>query len=193
MLSKEHRERLELFNQTADKLINSDFIKESEQKWIGGTYSWKTNEKTENLDYSFKKVSHNETYTEALILNLRKLTQNNDYASIGNLARIYDEMPIDNKYKTDFRDLRDDLNKFLDTPTIQSVNGKPTSRDIFDTFVYGEIAHSSQRERAILNLWKTAQPEWDMEYSQFERILNRFVCRVTSMKKLNDRVLKNYN
>jgi hypothetical protein len=59
-------------------------------------FSWNINKKKGNLDFSFSEVSHDDTNTVALIVNLRKLTHNNDDASIGKLAKICDEMPIDN-------------------------------------------------------------------------------------------------
>jgi len=152
------------------------------------------NKKGDDLDFSYSTVSHNETYSRALILTLRQLIQNNDPASIGNLAKVYDEMPIDNNYKMEFRYLRDYPNSYLDSPTIISENNESTRRQILYAFVYGKYAHKGDRERKILKLWKTMpQPHWDMVYHQFELTLHKFVSTVTSMKGLNERVSKDYN
>ena len=123
-------------------------------------------------------------------MNVRKLSQNNDDASIGNLAKTYDEMPIDDKYKAEFRTLGEYLNHYLDTPTIISVNGKPTRREILDTFVYGEFAHSSKKEREILELWKEQSPEWEMAYFHLQQILHEFISTVKAIQELNNRVIK---
>jgi hypothetical protein len=191
LLSKKHKEHLEVFNYAADRVINSDFAKESSQRWIGATYLWNLKERPDNPDFfTFKSVNHNKTFTEALILNVRKLSQNNDDASIGNLAKTYDEMPIDNKYQTEFRTLRENLNNYLDSATIISVNGKPTCREILDTFVYGEFAHTSKKEREILELWKEQSPEWEMAYFHLQQILHEFISTVKAIHELNNMVIK---
>jgi hypothetical protein len=57
---------------------------------------------TDSLNHNYSNVIHNEPYTPATALNLRKITENNDPASIGNRAKIYNEMSNDNNYKVKF-------------------------------------------------------------------------------------------
>jgi hypothetical protein len=78
-------------------------------------------------------------------------------------------------------------------PTIISVDGEPTQREILHTFLYGKFAHSNEYKRETLQSWKTMQPNWDVAYLQVESILSKFVFTVSLMKELNERVLKNYS
>lgn len=191
MLTREHKERLELFNEVADRVIHSDFAKESKQKQIGGRFTWNMEGRPpDNPDFSFSRKSHNQTFTEAVILYVRRLIQNNDDASIGNLGKSYDEMPIHTDYKMDFCNLRGHLNQYLDSPTIMSVNGRPTRRDILYAFIYGKFAHSGGDEKEMLKLWKEQPPDWNLAYFHLEETLHDFILTVNAIKELNERVLK---
>ncbi|HYY67676.1 MAG TPA: hypothetical protein VE572_04950 [Nitrososphaeraceae archaeon] len=123
----------------------------------------------------------------------RLTVQDNESTSLRNMAKLYDGLPIDNIYKTEFHNLKGHLNNYLDSPTIISENNEPTRRQIFEAFMWGEYAHRNPDKREILELWKTVRPHWDMVYNQFEMILYECINVISKIKGLNERVLKQYS
>ena len=72
VLSKGQIAQLQNFNEIAETLINSGYVKESKEKKPAATFSWEKNKQTDKLDFSFTKHTvHDENMTKAFLLTLR--------------------------------------------------------------------------------------------------------------------------
>jgi hypothetical protein len=193
VLSKDHILRLQDFNKLGERLINSSFIKESKEKNPHRTYSWRVNEQTDNLKFSYSRDRiHNEDTIMAFVLTLRQLIQR-DPTSIRKMAKLYEEMPIDENYKIEFRNLRKRFNDYLGSQAITTLADDPTIEKILRTIIYGEYAHLDDAKKELLKKWQTYEGDWDMVLGEFEVALNECVRMITPMKELNERVLKQYS
>jgi hypothetical protein len=194
VLSKDHMQRLEDFNELAENLINSRFIKKSKEKDPRRRYLWRLNEQTGNLDYSYSRDRiHDEEAIMAFVLMLRQFIQDKDRTSIKKMANLYEDMLINGDYKIEFRSLRTRFNDYLDSPAIITTADDPTMEQILRTMIYGKYAHMEDTKREVLKRWREYEGDWDMIVGEFEAILFRCADTISSMKELNEQVLKQYS
>ncbi|MBW4538198.1 MAG: hypothetical protein KME43_03520 [Myxacorys chilensis ATA2-1-KO14] len=95
---------------------------------------------------------------KASIVTLRMFVQNNDPISIENISNLLNEPTLSREWKELFIEKRDQLNSYLDHSGgigIVVDEKEFTNREIFDTFVYGSIAHSAKNHRPRYQQWKS--------------------------------------
>jgi hypothetical protein len=194
MLSKNQIRRLENFNKLVDRLINSRFIKDSNEKDPRRHFIWQKSKQTGKLEFSYRRDRiHNEETIMAFILTLRQLIQR-DPVSIGEMAKLYEEMPIDRSYKARFRSLRQNLNNYLQSLSFNTLaDDDPTIEKILRTIIYGEYAHLDRTKRELIEEWKTYEGDWDMIAGEFEAALYQCTNLITPIKELNEEVLRQYS
>lgn len=185
-------EILKLFNSKAEKIINSSFKNEIKNKDVGETLKWELDDKTQELKFDYSVVNHNEDFINSVLMPLRLFVQNNESISIGNMANIYENIPIDEKYKNAFRKIRHELNTFLDEPAKTLLDDNPTRRQLFETVLYGEIAHLTKDNRKILEKWQSDKVVWDLAYIEFQRIIHDYIFAIHLMHELNTRIMKDH-
>ena len=140
------------------------------------------------LDLTFNRRSRDLTNTETLILYGRRLIQNNDDASIGNLAKLYDEMPIHTDFKMDFCYYRGYLNQCL--ISVQSCcKGQTDSTRRTTCFYLRTICTQCQRWYRAARFMEEQPPDWDIAYYLLEETLHEFIEMVNTIKELNETVL----
>jgi hypothetical protein len=61
------------------------------------------------------------------------------------MRELYQRLPIDKRYKTEFDNLRDEFNKFLDEPATTFLSDKPSRRTVYMTIIYGWYAHANRK------------------------------------------------
>jgi hypothetical protein len=178
----------------AERLINSSFVKETKEKDPQRHYTWIENKQTRKLDFSYRRDKvHDQESIMAFILTLRQIIQDRDPTSIKKMAKLYDDMPIDPSYKTEFHNRRNRLNDYLASPALTTTADDPTMGEILRTVIYGEYAHMEDAKRDVLKRWQKYAGDWDMILGEFEAALYRCcVDFITPMKELNERVLKQY-
>lgn len=191
-LSADEAYALNLFNEKVQKVLNSKFIKESNEKKLGETLEWNLNDSTGNLDFSYSVLNHDEDWTQSVLMTIRMFKQDDDKLSIRNLSKFYESLDIDKEFKTTFTELRTYLNDYLDNESKTLLDDKPTRRILLDTILYGDIAHTSTKERQLLEKWKSDEVVWDLAYVEFERIIHEFINVLELIKNLNERVLTKY-
>jgi hypothetical protein len=180
VLLKDHIQRLQGFNKLAERLINSRFIKESKEKNPRRHYSWRRNEQTDDLEFSYgRDIVHDEESIMAFVLTLRQIIQDKDHTSIRKMAKLYEDMPIDASYKIEFHNLRKRLNDYLDSPAITTTADDPTIEQILRTVIYGEYAHMEDAKREVLQKWQKYKGDWDMVFGEFEVALYECVHLIT--------------
>jgi hypothetical protein len=193
VLSKDHVQRLEDFNELAEKLIKSRFIKKSKDEDPRRYYLWRLDNQTGNLDYSYSRDRiHDEEQIMAFVLILRQFIQDKDRTSIKRMANLYEDMPINEDYKIEFRNLRKRFNDYLDSLAIVTTADDPTMEQILRTMIYGKYAHMEDAKREVLERWQEYEGDLDMIVGEFETVLFRCADTISSMKQLNEQVLKQY-
>ncbi|WP_159086306.1 hypothetical protein [Burkholderia mayonis] len=105
---------------------------------------------TEVSDFDLRHLDRDNI--DAFTLTYRMLTQSNDRFSIARLAENYEfAHPI---FRDAFTQLRDQNTLFLSTGSPLQPNGHAiTYRDVLDTVIYGELAHSNKKKAATFRHW----------------------------------------
>ena len=182
------KKTLELFNKNARKLMQSSYSKEPSTRQLGQTLKW---DRDEGFDYSVS--NHDEDFINSVLMPLRFFCQNNESISLGNTAKLYEKLHIDEDYKKKFRHLRKEFNDYLDEKALTSLDDKPTRRKLFMTILYGEIAHQDPKKIEILEKWKKNKMDWDLAYIEFQRIIHHFIYCIEGIHSLNQKILKTFN
>ena len=96
---------------------------------------------------------------EAFVLTLRFFIQDNEPISIRNLAALYDQLPVSEEARALVRGTRDQLTVALDSYSPLGIEGRRLRYgEIFDTFLYGWLAHGrDKQERETASRWR-AEP-----------------------------------
>jgi len=130
---------------------------------------------------------------DAFILTLRLFGQNNDKISTGNMSMLYDRIPTSEANKHEFKQLRTQLNDFLDMPSGMKLNEKEfTNREIFDAKVYGDLAHMTKDKRETYEQLKSVEPFLMIINTYFQAILAKFHEIIHAIRLLNEKVLAEY-
>ena len=109
--------------------------KEGEQSYSGGrVWGW-----------DGIHIGPSEKTVEATILTLRFFILDNESTSLKNMVQLYLDTNIEPRLSTEFCQIRDQVNSYLDTPSHLSISevGPMTHREIFDLFIHGDLAHSN--------------------------------------------------
>lgn len=167
-LSKEptNLEKLKLFNKKVQRLESSSFINWMVQNPL--------EIKISNISSNFNNFPSSESI-EAFVLTFRLFIQSNDYIGIRNINKAYEQLDLPQELKQEFFNIRDTLNNYLnckspitkgvDKDTLNKISkffafGKVddtnkikttemitfSKRDILHFFIYGELAHITQKE-----------------------------------------------
>jgi len=89
---------------------------------------------------------------EAFILTYRMLTQNNDRYSVARLSDGYER--VHEYFRDAFAYLREQNRLFLTAESPLQQSGSPIShRDLLDTVIYGELAHSNKQKAETFQSW----------------------------------------
>lgn len=141
---------MRLFHEKVDKLRRSTFADEVFTKRTGVTFTW--DEKGETVELR----GPSDESTEAMVLTLRFMMQNNEETGIGNMAKLYEGLPTTSVHKNCFLEARQKINDGLDRETMihqQTVDEKTgklvvdekiTNRRILELVIYGEKAHMNE-------------------------------------------------
>ncbi|MCD6591050.1 MAG: hypothetical protein J7K72_03715 [Candidatus Aenigmarchaeota archaeon] len=183
-MSREYREEidvLKLFNEKVDRLHTRSFVEKL--KKLGYEIHLKN-------EFDGKLYGPDDESVEAFVLTIRFFYQNNEKISLSNMSEIYEKLPISPKVKREFERIRNELNTFLDSKTRFTINGKEiTNREIFETFLYGDLAHSNKTKRKTYEFWKSNIPLYIVLKHEFIEILSFFIEKLSQIKKLNERIL----
>ncbi|WP_417560279.1 hypothetical protein [Marinomonas sp.] len=69
------------------------------------------------------------------------------------MSKFFEEEHIKDEIKNKYEEARVRLNEYLDGSTGINV-GKPVSRrNLLDTFIYGELAHSNMQKKKVYDEW----------------------------------------
>lgn len=137
------RRILELFNHKTEKLFNSKFTKQVHESNL-------KIEGTKSKPISITLTQPDEESRNSFILSYKFFIQKRESISVRSLAKLYEESNFPEKLKAEFKKEREELNNFLDTPSMMVVNNKKfTYREIQDIFINGEYAHFDEKKRPV--------------------------------------------
>ncbi len=185
---------LKLFNEKVDKLINSRFVKHiQENKGLKVSIKSSVGEKVD--------ISHNlpdQDVIDAFVLTVRFFIQDNEPTSLRNMAKLYNEVSVASEIKDDFNYIRDKLNSELSKKSMFTLQGKHlTMGEIFDTFIYGGLAHAETKKTEDFDKWMRIEPLAAFITAEFNNVLIYFLDCIAYIRKVNmralDELIKNNN
>ena len=179
---------LKLFNEKADKLLNSLFV----------DFIRKTKHFTVKLSANrgeavrLEKLLPDKHAIDEFVLTFRFFIQDNETCSFRNMTKLYEEMPISQDLKDKFTEIAKNLNDFLDSEpqTKFEISGeKLKNRKIMEVFIYGSIAHANLRKKQIFDNWVKMGIAFPFLEFQFNSILELILRVIRYAKELNAKAI----
>lgn len=178
---------LKLFNEKVDKLIKSRFIKHiQENKGMKVSIKSSIGEQV--------SISHNlpdQDAIDAFVLTMRFFIQDNEPTSLRNMAKLYNDISVPPDIKNDFKWVRDKFNSELNKNSMFNLQNKHLTRgEIFDTVIYGGLAHAEKKKKEDFDKWMRIEPLAAFIIAEFNNVLIYFLDCIAYVRKVNLRALK---
>lgn len=179
-------EILKLFNEKVEVILNRSFIKKVEDADPLFTFELKDGH------LNSQRFGPNDEVIDSVILPLRFFCQSSDRISIRQLETHYQELPISQKLKDNFNQIKLGLNKYLDEPSVLTEGThRYTKREVFETFMYGEKAHFYNNEaKERHDRWKSKPERYPALENEFVEIVYDFIGFLEEIRKVNLEVIK---
>jgi hypothetical protein len=144
-------ETLRYFNEKVDKLANLSFTRFVTENAIS------TPDLLVDAQLFLDKSVPSDESIDAFVLTLRLFLVNNEPISIGNVAKLYERLPVSDEKKALVQDCRDEFNRHLNSYSHLGIEGKRLLQsEIFYVFLYGGLAHGNDRtRRATFQRWRS--------------------------------------
>lgn len=127
---------------------------------------------------------------DAFVNNIRFFIQNNKASSFQNLAESYHALPLPDELKREFNGCCARLNRWLGSKSSLGMNGAPLPhRVVFDTFIYGNVAHLNPAKRQLFDEWRQSPPSFRLFETLFVDTLGKFTLFLTEAAALNEKAL----
>jgi len=163
----EDLEALRLFNEKAFELRESRFTQMASHAETGITIFFGPEKPIE-----VERIGPDDEALKAFLLTFRFFVQDNERCSIRNVAAAYERLSVPEERKDLVRKARLDLNDFLDQPTFMKFGQDQVfHRRILDVFLYGNLAHSKDDKREVLESWRATPGLWPIMYNEFVFVL----------------------
>jgi hypothetical protein len=141
---------LRLFNEKADKLINLSFTQAIREHGNGLSFDAVDGQSVG------KPVGPSEEAIDAFVLTLRFFIQDNERTSIANIEKLYQALPVSEEIRNHVVEGRAAINTALDLPSHVVLSGNTLgTREIFEVFLYGGLAHANAQQKAVYDEWRT--------------------------------------
>ena len=177
---------LKLFNEKADKLMSLGFTKKIFGEKSGFTFSAK-----KDGPVVFQRYGPESESIDAFVLTYRFFIQDNEKISFHNMSKIYDESRMTQDKITAFKNIRENLNNFLNLNSGGTIDGKTyTYREIQDIFIYGGLSHANETPKRIFDRWKRNQLLFKILENDFVWVLVNILNAIQAIARLNLSVLK---
>jgi hypothetical protein len=142
-------EAMTLFNEKTDELINSNFVKHMQSVDLKVSLRMLSGGEVE-----VKHTLPDQEIIKAFVLTIRFFIQDNESSSLRNLAKIFEKLHISDDLKNYFSRARNRLNQEFEKKSFLNLNGKElTYREIFDTFIFGGLAHANKEKKKEYDNW----------------------------------------
>jgi len=177
---------LELFNEKAEELLSSTFVKKMYEEESGVTLSW--NWETEEENTHFERRGPTKEDIKAFLLDYRFFIQDNEKSSFRNLKELFSSNLLKVKFESRFDSARDALNDFLDSKSNIPITYNEevlTRRKVIDTFIYGGFAHANEAKRQLFKEWQSIPFFFPLIESEFVYFLAKILDVIAFIKTLN--------
>lgn len=176
---------LKLFNEKAEKLLNSRFVKYLNEKGLSANIS-----DNDNQGFKVERYLPDQEAIDAFILTFRFFIQDNEKSSFRSLGKTYEKLLISIELKKKFVEWREALNHYLDQKISMTLNGyNPSNREILDIFIYGELAHSNPKKKTIYDSWKEMWYSYTFLEVWFCSILEHVLRAIRSVAEINKKAI----
>jgi hypothetical protein len=179
---------LELFNEKAQKLMNSSFVQALQSPDAVVKISGKRLEDGQFSVMSERGGPKGESI-DAFILNFRFFIQNNEASSLKNVAAVYHAGDFENDLAGRFDSARNAINELLDKPNLMNLGFDdivPNNRRVMEVFIYGSLAHGNDKEKAAaFKEWMAFPPMAIMSEACFHLILGNILNGIAFIARLN--------
>jgi hypothetical protein len=178
---------LELFNEKAEELFSSTFVKKmfEEPSGVNLSISYETGEEVTN----FERKGPNKEEIKSFVLDYRFFIQNNERSSFKNMKDVYSSPLLSTKFEARFDSARDVLNKYLDSASksipITFNNELSKRRKIIDTFIYGGFAHANEEKELLFKEWRNIPMFFPIIENEFVYSLIKILEVISFIRNLN--------
>ena len=177
-------ETLKLFIEKADRLKNSNFVKNATgtsgvnlKAGVGQpTVVTRTGPDQENV--------------EAFVLTFRYFIQDNETISLRNIEDVFHSPFAEPEEKDGYDEARLFLNNFLDGNTMFNLDGPVTRRYLMDIFIYGGLAHAKRQKKKQYDSWMRIPVLAQFMENEFIVILSETLNVIVYIQHLSDQILK---
>ena len=160
----EEREILKLFSEKVERLESSSLVGMLRSGEARFNIHW-----TREEGLTFESEGPPRESVDGVVVTYRFFTQDNEPTSLSRMTSMLEHLAARGEVSQDLLGKwiakRTDLNAFLDSPATFAHEDKDTAgdvirriqpdrRDLIDTFIYGEIAHSKKSKRKLIEKWK---------------------------------------
>ena len=193
-LDRSDLDAMMLFNDKAEKLNNNNFTRKITSEGFGVSFHAKKDEPV----VVEKRLPIDEEI-ESFVLTIRLFIQDNEACSIRNLtSKTYSKLPDYRKEKIKFIEARNELNLYLDS-TDDSLNITDNGeilkrREIFDTIIYGGLAHANDEiKRKKYKEWMGNPILGPIYEAEFVQILSTILRFLLFFQEINESLINDYD
>jgi hypothetical protein len=174
---------LRLFNEKAEKLLNTRFVKHLKET---GKLSVSISA-NKGQEVQVTRILPDQDAIDAFVLTFRFFYQDNEKSSFRQISQTYEKLPISSELKENFIDWRKGLNDYLDKKINMTIHSKnPSRRELLDIFIYGGLAHANPQKKAIYDEWRKmgfAYPMLEMQFCSVLEVVLRAILNVAEINK----------
>jgi hypothetical protein len=180
-------ESLRLFNEKAEKLLSTRFVKYLEQtRKLSVNISAKKGQEVQ-----VTRILPDQDAIEAFVLTFRFFIQDNEKSSFRQISQTYEKLPISSELKGNLVDWRKGLNDYLDKKISVTIQGKnPSNRELLDIFIYGGLAHANAQKKAIYDEWKKMGFVYQILEVEFCGVLEVVLRAILYVAGINKKAMK---
>jgi hypothetical protein len=179
---------LRLFNEKAEKLLNTRFVKYLEEtgKLSVGISANKGQE------VQVTRILPDQHAIDEFVLTFRFFYQDApEKSSFRQISQTYEKLPISIELKENFANWRKGLNEYLDKKINMTIYDKnPSRRELLDIFIYGDLAHANPQKKAIYDEWRKMGFVYPMLEMQFCDVLEVVLRAILSVAEINKKTMK---
>lgn len=178
---------LELFNEKASKLGDSNFLKRAASgqavRFKGG------------LGWPIEVVGDgpDQENIDAFVLTFRFFIQNNELCSFANLAKVYESASISDVHRTAFQVVRQNLNNYLNGRcAVVEAHGIDTKRKVMEIFIFGGLSHAKKGLKRVYDKWINDDRLRPLIVLEFVLILRTVWVAIDFVAGLNEEVMRSF-
>ena len=123
---------------------------------------------------------------DGFVLTMRFFCQDRDGISLRKMAEVYSCEAMPEEIKERYHDAHVRFNGYLDQPTGVQIDGQAiTNREVWNVFLYGELAHADPEKKTVYDRWMSMGPVAGFLRFRFNSILIEWLNITGYVRNLN--------